>query len=279
MNMIRPGATELNAQTSPFTVDAVAGPEAKYRAPALEKGLDILELLAAEGTPLTLAQISSRLSRSMSEIFRMAHVLEVRGYIASTGRQQGFELTDKCFALGIMQDLHSRLLSAAAPVMKALSDTTGHACHLSVASEDQVIVIFHVLPESGVAFSMRTGSRQPLRTSAAGAVLCAFNPKREQTASVIRQGADLPSDAWAQNSKLFQDTLAKARMLGYCVAQNPRVKAVTDIAVPIKVDQVAVAALTATYMRYPEALNLDLTTYAVGNSATDLSKALKRIKR
>jgi hypothetical protein len=35
----------------------------KYRAPALEKGLDVLELLAAHGPVLTPSQMSSELGR------------------------------------------------------------------------------------------------------------------------------------------------------------------------------------------------------------------------
>jgi len=53
-----------------------------YYAPALEKGLDILELLAREGAPMTARQVAEKLGRSKNEIFRMVHVLISRGYIA-----------------------------------------------------------------------------------------------------------------------------------------------------------------------------------------------------
>ncbi|MFX3701694.1 helix-turn-helix domain-containing protein, partial [Streptococcus suis] len=47
----------------------------EYRAPALEKGLDILELLAQQDEPLTKKQIAESLDRSINEIFRMLSVL------------------------------------------------------------------------------------------------------------------------------------------------------------------------------------------------------------
>ena len=43
-----------------------------YSAPALEKGLDILELLAGSSPGLTQNQIAARLGRSPSELFRMS---------------------------------------------------------------------------------------------------------------------------------------------------------------------------------------------------------------
>src|SRR6478672_2460832 len=53
----------------------------RYRAPALEKGLDVIELLAAEKSPLNLSAISQRLGRSSGELFRMLQVLEFKGFI------------------------------------------------------------------------------------------------------------------------------------------------------------------------------------------------------
>ena len=47
----------------------VAENESRYRAPALEKGLDVLELLAAETEPMTLTAIVNQLGRSHGELF------------------------------------------------------------------------------------------------------------------------------------------------------------------------------------------------------------------
>ena len=42
-----------------------------YAAPALEKGLDILELLASSGRPMGTRQLAEELGRSKNEIFRI----------------------------------------------------------------------------------------------------------------------------------------------------------------------------------------------------------------
>lgn len=51
----------------------------KYTAPALEKGLDILERLSLSEAGLSLSEIARDLGRSVSEIFRMLVVLQQRG--------------------------------------------------------------------------------------------------------------------------------------------------------------------------------------------------------
>ena len=42
-----------------------------YSAPALDKGLDILELLALSSRSLTQAEIADHLNKSVNEIYRM----------------------------------------------------------------------------------------------------------------------------------------------------------------------------------------------------------------
>ena len=60
----------------------------RYTAPALEKGLDILELLASRFEPMSQAAIAHALGRTPSEVFRMISVLEQRGYLVRVTRNE-----------------------------------------------------------------------------------------------------------------------------------------------------------------------------------------------
>ena len=53
----------------------------KYSAPALEKGLDIIEYLSYKAIPQTQTEIAIGVSKSANEIYRMLAVLENRGYL------------------------------------------------------------------------------------------------------------------------------------------------------------------------------------------------------
>ncbi|MEA3094160.1 MAG: hypothetical protein QOJ04_5502, partial [Caballeronia sp.] len=57
----------------------------RYSAPALEKGLDIIELLASHPEGLSLADLGKTLGRTTAEIFRMVVTLETRGYLLAIG--------------------------------------------------------------------------------------------------------------------------------------------------------------------------------------------------
>ena len=68
--------------------------------PALEKGLDILELFAGEPTGLTKSDVACRLGRTISEIFRILLCLEERGYISRSRDGERFRLTLHLFKFG-----------------------------------------------------------------------------------------------------------------------------------------------------------------------------------
>src|SRR5579864_3990527 len=54
----------------------------RYTAPALDKGLDILELFASEPEGMAPSEVARRLGRTVGEIFRMLVCLQARGYIS-----------------------------------------------------------------------------------------------------------------------------------------------------------------------------------------------------
>ena len=83
-------------------------------APALEKGLDLLEA-SPRSHGLSQKQLAERLGRSVSEIFRMLVALERRGYVARDPKTGEYTLTLKLFRIASQFPPTERLLQAALP--------------------------------------------------------------------------------------------------------------------------------------------------------------------
>jgi DNA-binding IclR family transcriptional regulator len=64
-----------------------------YSVPALEKGLDILEKLAASPVAQSLSEMACKLGRTSSELFRMLNILERRGYLEKDPASGKYTLT------------------------------------------------------------------------------------------------------------------------------------------------------------------------------------------
>ena len=125
-----------------------AASPSKYSVPALEKGLDILELLADATQPLSQVQIAERLDRSVNEIFRMLTRLEGRGYL-HRGDEGHYRLSAKLFALSHRHPPTAHLLDAALPLMRQLAHDVGQSCHLATLHGQDILILVDLLQGPG----------------------------------------------------------------------------------------------------------------------------------
>src|SRR5258708_38322767 len=94
----------------------------RYRAPALDKGLDILELLSQEPSGLTRSEIVRAMGRSPGEIYRMLARLVARDYVTRLVGDR-YDPSMKLFALATRFPPISRLIAAADPRMAHFART------------------------------------------------------------------------------------------------------------------------------------------------------------
>ena len=116
----------------------------RYRAPALDKGLDILELLSEQKEGLTRTEITKELGRNASEIYRMLERLVARRYVMRSTGGDRYTLSLKLFSLAHRHPPMSRLIAEALPPMQRFADASEQSCHLSVYDRGNLLVIAQV---------------------------------------------------------------------------------------------------------------------------------------
>ena len=114
-----------------------------YQAPALKKGLEVLEFLSGQSEPYALSDLARALGKSRNEIYRMVIVLERLGYLARTDADR-FSITRKLFDLAMQTPPERNLLLKALPEMERLAAETFQSCHLTVASRTDIVVVARV---------------------------------------------------------------------------------------------------------------------------------------
>ncbi|MBS0431154.1 MAG: IclR family transcriptional regulator [Proteobacteria bacterium] len=242
----------------------------KYRAPALDKGLDILELLARTAGPMNMTAIAAAIGYSKGEIFRMLQVLEGRGYIAREN-ESGYALTNRLFMLGMEKPPIKSLSEAALPVMHRLSHETQQPCHLVVVSGEQMVVIARVDTPGDVGFVVRVGHRRPLAHSTSGAVLFAF-----QSAEVRRHWLQVLADSGARYPRRkFIEQTDRIRAQGYAALPSEAVDGVTDLSAPVLQHGHAAGALTIPFVeRRPVQVTIKRAIERLRAAVADISKEL-----
>ncbi len=213
---------------------------ARYRAPALERGLEVLELLAHSRTPLSLSEIGRCIKRRASEIFRIMHLLDARGFVRRSTQTGAYVISDQVLALATASPRLTPLVDAARPIMGDLAFHTRQACFLCVATgTDAVVVACQPRPDNA-GFSIALGYRAPLGKTAAGHVLLAFRSRPPASVPGPRQIVEGRARA----------RLEEIRAKGLLVRASPILGGIVDVSAPILRHGHAIAALTVPYAEF-----------------------------
>lgn len=235
-------------KASPADIAPSANPDERYRAPALDKGLDILELLAQQPQGLTRAEIVKEMDRSASEIYRMLERLVARQYVTRSLAGDRYALSLKLFALANRHPPVSRLINQALPVMDAFARQAEQSCHLGLYDRGNVLIAAQINSPRGWSFSLHRGARVGLLDTASGHVLLAFSDADDANRMRTEHTA-VDGEVPITESKLAS-TLSGIHKLGYLERDSQQSFGVVDISFPILgPDQTALAALTCPYIR------------------------------
>jgi DNA-binding IclR family transcriptional regulator len=230
-----------------------------YPVPALEKGLDIIEALAAEAVPQSLAELAARMERSSSELFRMLNCLERRGYLTREAVSGKYGLSLKLFALSHVHSVTEKLLQAARGPMQALTEKFLVSCHLSVLERGKLLVVAQEMSPEPVRISIEVGATFEAAKTASGRLLLAWDRSGEAEDRAYgtnrtertygkaggRKSADVEGrrKAWAELETIF----AQIRKSGVSTAESETIEGVRDLAVLVgKPETGVIAALAVT---------------------------------
>ena len=183
--------------------------------PALDRGLDLLEWMAALTEPVSLTQIAQGLQLSVSEIQRPVACLLRRGYLRRSDAG-AYRLSGRIAGLVGAHPPHERLRQSALGVMTEFARQHGESIHLCVPDWDAAIVLMDVPGGRLVRLSLQEGARLESMKSVSGRILTAFG-------AISSEGL----------KKSAQVALKKIHNERFDSAASSKVVGITDTGVPI----------------------------------------------
>jgi DNA-binding IclR family transcriptional regulator len=201
--------------------------EERYRAPALDKGLDILELLAGTAEGLSQGEIAKALDRTPNEIYRMLDRLVRRGYVRRVAGDR-YEVSLKLFELAHQRPPMHRMISQATPVLRRFALQAEQAVHLVVQDRNLLVVVAQVDGPGYWNVSIRVGSRIGLVNTGSGHVFLAFATDEERRLMLEEQ--ELGPDRMPRG---LESRLNGVREQGYENMPSAQVSGVFNLSVPV----------------------------------------------
>ncbi len=232
-----------------------------YSAPALDKGLDIIELLAVSADPMTQAQIASHLGKSVNEIYRMLNTLKERGYLDFNEKSDQYSLSYKLLTLVSSFNPIKTLIEKAIPAMKEITVKTQHSIHLSIYTAGKLLVIAQQDSPSPFNYHVAVGSTFDLLETSSGRVLLTFQSEQERKRRLQRRklfmntdtstNRNVPKNLIKRIEKQYTNkTIHKIKRSGCEIVKSLQIEGVTNISYPIYDNSCyAVAAITTPFIR------------------------------
>jgi DNA-binding IclR family transcriptional regulator len=206
----------------------------------LDRGLLVLELVAAAPMGLSMAELAARVDVHRAVCYRLVATLSSHGLVIR-GTDGRIRLGAQVRALALR--LLPQLLTAARPVLADLAARTGMTAALSLAEGAECVATEVVEPDhTALHVAYRVGNRHPLGRGAAGLAILAARPSRPDDPDAVRLAR---RRGYAVTEAELQDGA-----VGVSVALPPSTGAEASIGVvtlgaidePVVVEQVQAAA-------------------------------------
>lgn len=212
---------------------AEGGGEPDSQAPALQRGLAVLELLAGKESGVTLSEISSALKLSPASIFRLTGVLEEMGYVQRCESTRRFTLTRKLLLLAQPRHEGRGLVEGCLPAMREVLQETGETVQLCCLAESECVIIEQLASTHPFKYIVDLGSRPPLHCCAPGKALLAFLPAVEagRVLAGLRLEAHTPNTIVTPEA--MRAELEKIRAAGFAVDQGEHFEGIHCVAAPV----------------------------------------------
>ena len=252
-----------------------AGSQGNYRAPALDRGLDILELLSNRTQAVSQSRIARELGRSSSEVFRMLSCLVDRGYVTRSDYGDGYVLTMRLHQLVQNWPLLKHYIESSLPEMHRLTEQVGQSCHLGVYNTGRMHVAVQVASPAPVGVTVKVAVDYSLVHTASGRVLLAWQSKK-----IADHWITASEDSVSKKTKdALYKRLGTIHKRGYELSNSDVMRGLTDISCPIlDTNETALAALTMPYLHpLSTRKKIENVILLVRQSAKTISKTIRLV--
>ncbi|UJW81999.1 IclR family transcriptional regulator [Hydrogenophaga sp. SL48] len=204
---------------------------------ALDRGLALLEHLAAHPDGVPLASLANELDMPLSACHRLLAALQARGYVRQARAQGDYLLTTKIVSLGLGYLSGAGIVDIAEPLLERLAQRTGELVRLSIVDGDRLTWIAKAQGvRKGLRYDPDMGQDARLSCTASGHAWLLSMSDERALALVSQQGFGEPAEYGPKaptTVKALLGFLHAARVRGYAVIDELFAPGMSAIAVPV----------------------------------------------
>ena len=211
--------------------DSSASP---YLAPALQRGLAILELFTPQRREWTMSEIAAALGVSLSSAYRLVFTLEHLGYLERADADKRYRLAARAMQLGFHYVSGLEIVEVAVPFIDSLRDATRMSAHMAVRDGSDIVYVYRAHSRMTLASHIAIGYRLPAHATAMGRVL--LGGMADTDIAKLYEGRTLDPVGPGTPTELSDllEIVAIARLSGWTLNIGTFVPGMIAIAAPVR---------------------------------------------
>jgi len=200
---------------------------------SLERGLAVLEAVAAAHGTATLADTARRLGLHRSTTHHLMRSLVALGWLRQHERSRGYELTTKVYRLTGRRWTPEQLAVIAQPFLEELTRDTGEGSSVAVWVNGTVSIAAKHEASGPVRVVQDVGSTRPLYCTAVGKALAGWLPEAEVRAALASTPMTALTPKTITTRRAFEAEVARIRAAGYAIDDEEQYLGLRCIAMPV----------------------------------------------
>jgi DNA-binding IclR family transcriptional regulator len=252
---IPPGETSVPVMFNPKKKEPGSNKD-RYLVTSAARGLDVLEIMARNGKPMTAVEVASALDLPRTTAFRLLSTLQEKNWVYK--ERFTYSLGFKCFQLGATTGVGLEIRTHALPFLVSLRDRSNLNTQIAKLEDWNVVYLERVLGNKlRVSTPSRAGAILPAHCTALGKVLLAYKDLEQVTKWAQENPPEQLTEKTITAVPLLIAEILETRERGYAVEYGEREDHIHCIGAPVtdfSGSVVAAVSVSGTPDRLPEKL-------------------------
>jgi DNA-binding IclR family transcriptional regulator len=200
---------------------------------SLERGLQVLETIAATGSLISLGEASRRTGLHRSTAHHLLQCLVGVGYVRQDKKSRGYELTSKLFELTGRMWTPEQLGEIALPFVADLTRISSEGASMAAYRDGIVSIVAKRDSEGPVRVVQSLGAERPIHATAVAKAIVAFLPEAELKGLLPRIRYEPFAPRTITTQAALTAELGRIRTAGYAHDDEEHIEGIRCIAAPV----------------------------------------------
>lgn len=199
---------------------------------SLERGLMVMEILAANPAGLTLTAMADKAGLTRAGARRLLLTLVSSGYAVQDGRN--FQLSSRLISVARNWVSGASLWTFAEPFMRAVSQRFNESCSAAILADEDVVYVARIAATRILSVGLHVGTRLPACCTSMGRVILSGLPPAGLDAFLARATLRANTPKTVTDRATLSALIARAGRDGYAAVDEELELGLRSIAVPIR---------------------------------------------